>query len=116
MSGRVGHLAAGMANLLSIKPILAARNGKLEMIEKVRTRKKSWTRMIELLTADVGDSGIEQIALLHVNAEDQAAEFYRMLRTAMPSWPAQPLIASLTAGLSVHTGAGIVGAAIVRAS
>jgi len=115
MSGRVGHLAAGMANLLNIKPILAPRDGKLEMIEKVRTRKKAWNRMIELLTLDIGAGGIEQVALLHVTAEDQAAEFYGMLRAALPACPEEPLVASLTAGLSVHTGAGIVGAAIVKA-
>jgi DegV family protein with EDD domain len=114
MSGRVGQLAAGMANFLNIKPILEMESGKLELLEKVRTRKKAWERVIELTQEKVGDGKIEQLVILHVTALDGAHEFEQMLR-AQVACPEQVLFTELSAGLSVHTGAGLVGVCFVVA-
>lgn len=112
MSGRVSHVTAGMAGMLDIKPILSVQNGKLDMLEKVRTRKKSWARMIELVTADIGQRGIARACVLHVNAPDAAREFEGMLRNALPC-PADVPLVDVNPGLAVHTGAGLVGTCMV---
>ncbi len=112
MSGRVGQLAAGMANVLNIKPILTMENGKLELLEKVRTRKKAWLRMIELLEEKAAGRKIEKAAILHVTCLDDAKEFEALLRQHL-KLPEEVLFCSMTAGLSVHTGAGLVGAVII---
>jgi len=112
MSGRVSHVTAGMAGMLDIKPILSVQNGKLDMLEKIRTRKKSWTRMIELVTADVGERKIARTCVLHVKAEDAAKEFEGMLRAALPCPKDVPLV-DVNPGLAVHTGAGLVGVCMV---
>ena len=112
MSGRVSHLAAGMAGMLNIKPILSVRNGKLDLLEKVRTKKAAWARVIELAKNDIGDREIERMCVLHVVAADEANEFKQLLKKNIECPKEMPLV-PLTAGLSVHTGAGLVGVAFV---
>jgi DegV family protein with EDD domain len=110
LSGRVGHLTAEMANVLNIKPILTILDGKLDLLEKVRTRKKAWARVWELSRQHLGSAELDQIFILHVAAEDAAGEFEKGLREAIPCPEFIPKT-GLTPGLSVHTGAGLVGVA-----
>jgi len=108
MSGRVKLLSAGMAGVLNIKPILTIKDGKLDLLEKVRTRKKAWTRVIELTKEKLVDAEIDDIFILHVAAKTEATEFEKLLRENVKC-PAEIKLTELTPGLSVHSGGGLVG-------
>ena len=112
MSGRVGQVAAGFGNLLSVKPIVTMRDGKLDLLEKVRTRSKSLARVVELTGEAMAGRPIQQMAVLHVAVPDEAVALEAQLRAALPC-PPTILHAGLTAGLSVHTGAGMLGVVAV---
>jgi DegV family protein with EDD domain len=114
MSGRVSHLAAGMAGLLDIKPILTLQNGKLELLEKIRTQNKAWNRAIELSVEKAAGRKIEKMAVLNVKAREAARQFENLLRAALPC-PDEITFTDITPGLSIHTGAGMVAVIFVTA-
>ncbi len=112
MSGRVGHLAAGMAGLLRIMPILTVREGQLQLLEKVRTRKRAWSRALALVQQALDGAQPERLAIIHIHAAADARAFHAALCQHVPC-PDQVLFAELTPGLSVHAGEGLVGVVFV---
>lgn len=108
MSGRVGHLTAGIANLLDVRPILSIKDGKLDLLERTRTQGKSWARLIELAQQNSLKKNLEHLAIIHVNAPEMAHKFQNQLCSVLPC-PKEIITAELTPGLSVHTGTGVVG-------
>jgi DegV family protein with EDD domain len=112
LSGRVGKLAAGFADTLNIKPVLKLQDGKLELLEKVRTHKKALERMLELTTQSLNGKPVQRAAVIHVCNLEGAQLFRDQLCTHL-GCPADTMIVEFTAGLSVHTGAGMLGVAVL---
>jgi len=112
MSGRVGHLVAGVAGLLSVRPILTIQDGKLDLLERVRTQMKSWERVVELCAESVGERPIERMGMIYVNARDDARQLEAMLRAKLEC-PEEMLFSGMNPGLAIHAGAGLVGVVFV---
>ncbi|MBG0785187.1 MAG: DegV family protein [Anaerolineaceae bacterium] len=108
MGGRMGKLVAGVGNTLEIKPILTSRDGKLDLLEKVRTWKKARNRLVELAEACTEGKSVEKVGMIHVNNEAGVKTLHKQLGERI-SLPEDYLLAEFTAGLSVHTGSGVVG-------
>ncbi len=112
MSGRVGKFVAGMANTFNIKPILTIQDGKLVLLERVRTHKKAVERTLELVRQSVDGKSIQRAAIIHVNDLEGAQELRKLLGARL-AFPADALTAAFTPGLSVHAGSGVVGVVIL---
>lgn len=112
LSGRVGKFVAGMADTFNIKPILTMDEGKLVLLERVRTRAKAIERVMELLHHSLDGKSIERLAILHINDLERAGEFKKLM-CAEFACPDSILTVEFTPGLSVHAGSGVVGVVVL---
>ncbi len=58
MSGRVGALSAALASALNVKPIAVLKDGIVEMVGKVRTRKAALARVLEMGAEAYGNTPV----------------------------------------------------------
>ena len=112
MSGRVGKLVAGMADTLNIKPILTMQDGKIVLLERVRTRTKAVERMLELVYTSLNGYPIDRAAIIHACNPEGAEELKKILCAGV-GCPPEVIVADFTPGLSVHTGSGMVGLVVI---
>ncbi len=80
MSGRVGALAAALASVLKLKPIIELQEGMLVMTDKVRTRSRSIDRVFDKARQRF-QGRLINAAVMHVRARDVAEELYRRVQT-----------------------------------
>ena len=114
MGGRISHLQAGMAGIMEVKPILTTLDGKLEVLERIRTRKKSLSRLLELVEESLGGAKIERMGIIQADCEDEAAVFCEVVRDYFHYEGDIPIV-EFTPGLSVHSGKGLLGLAVYTA-
>ena len=67
--GRIGKARAFLGTLLSIKPILAIKDGEAHPVERVRTRERGLQRLVEIIQ---GLGPVERLSILHSTAPDDA--------------------------------------------
>jgi DegV family protein with EDD domain len=107
--GRIGGAQAMLGSALNLKPLLELRDGRIESIEKVRTKGKAINRMIELVIERTDRRSPVRLATLHANAE---AEAKSALETAAAQLnPVEKILASVSPVIGTHAGPGTVGLA-----
>lgn len=75
--GRLSNGAAVLGTLLNINPVLTfSTEGKVEVFEKVRTVKKTMSRMKELLLKEVQEPSDYKVYVIQTRAEERAQELY----------------------------------------
>ena len=85
------------------------KHGKVETVERVRTRTKARERLIELIT----ERPIERLAILHTISPDVEGFRDQVLARAPGLDPAEVSIDLVGPSVGPHLGPGCVGAAIL---
>ena len=106
--GRISGAQAAIGTFLSVKPIIAVEDGKVETADKPRTRSKSRERCIELICA----RPIERVAILHTMAPD-VDEFRAEVVRRSGVDPSTVMVSIVGPSVGPHLGPGCVGAAVL---
>jgi len=109
--GRIGSGSRFLGTALNIKPILEVVGGRVEAVERVRTRKKSLERLIELVEERVGGRKPVRLATLHANAAEDARELLAQANQRIES--IENVFSEVSPVVGTHAGPGTVGLAFM---
>ena len=107
--GRIGGASRFLGTALSLKPLLHLNEGRVDALEKVRTKGKAVNRMLDL-AAQYADGRPVRASVIHAGVPEEAE--------ALKSQVAEHLeclelhITMLSPAISIHTGPGTLGLAV----
>jgi DegV family protein with EDD domain len=109
--GRIGGGARFLGTALNLKPILEVTGGKIEAIERVRTQRKAFTRLLELIGERVAGQKPVRLGILDANAPESA----RFLREQVEQifHPEEIIMGTVSPVIGTHAGPGTVGIAFL---
>ncbi|MBI2331979.1 MAG: DegV family protein [Chloroflexi bacterium] len=105
-SGRVGTLSAALASVLNVKPIALLKDGIVDMVDRVRTRKAAIERVLDLAKENVGDSPV-YVGVVH--ARDEAAARSLLDEAKKRFNVKESFLTDLSISLVINFGPGTVG-------
>ena len=112
MSGRVKTLQAALASVLNVKPIAVLRDGDLKMEERVRTRKASLDRVVEMAKNEFGDK-LVYLAVVHAR-DPKSGE--ALLEDAKKHFNfKEAILGELGISIAANLGPGTVGLIVIPA-
>ena len=107
--GRIGGAQRFLGTALNMKPVLALQDGRVEAVERIRTKKKALNRVLELVTEQAQGKTPIRLATLHANTADEAQE---LLNTAAKQLePVETVFSEVSPVIGTHAGPGTIGLA-----
>jgi len=108
-SGRVPMVTHWATSILKIKPILAATGEDIHAVERVRSRRRSLSRLLAHVEERLDDERPLHLAVMHADAPAAAADLRAAIRQRFQ--PEELLLTEFTSVMGAHTGPGFVGVA-----
>jgi DegV family protein with EDD domain len=106
MNGRVSALQERVVSLLRIKPIIILKDGLLEIAERVRTRKKSIERIVDLVYNRIGTQKVN-VAIVHAQNPDSAGVLLNLVKEKLKI--EESIVTDLSISVAANLGPGTVG-------
>lgn len=107
--GRIGGAVRLIGTALNLKPVLALRDGRVEPVERIRTKGKAIERMLDLVEEQTKGRNPVHLATLHANAEQEAASLLEQASRRIS--PVESILTEVSPVVGTHAGPGTVGLA-----
>ncbi len=107
--GRIGGAQRFLGTALNLKPILEVTGGRVEPVERVRTKGKALDRIVELVAERCAGKSPVRMATLHADSEADAKVTLDKI-TALVH-PVESVFAAVSPAVGANTGPGTVGLA-----
>jgi len=107
--GRIGGASRFLGTVLNLKPILALEDGKVEGLERIRTKTKAHERVLELIVENTKGKSPIRLATLHANAPDEAKALLTKAEDELK--PVESIFSEVSPVVANHAGPGTVGLA-----
>ena len=96
---------------LNLKPILEVRNKPIEAIERVRTQRKAFNRLLEIVAERVSGSQLLRLAILDAKAPESAQYIREQIEHIFH--PEELIASPVSPVIGTHAGPGTIGIAFL---
>jgi DegV family protein with EDD domain len=110
--GRIGGATAFLGSMLSIKPVLYIKDGRIEPLERARTKKRAIERVLELTAERIGEAEGVHAAVMHCNVPEEAQALGEEVKARFH--PAELLVTEAGPIIGTHGGPGTLGVVFYR--
>jgi DegV family protein with EDD domain len=108
--GRIGTAAALIGTLLQVKPVLAIREGIVQPLDKVRSKRKALQQLLNDLELQVAPGQPVLCMLMHAQSPDEVHDLGVEMRKRLRC--ERMITVEVSAVVGTHAGPGVVGGAI----
>jgi DegV family protein with EDD domain len=105
--GRIGGAQRFLGAALNMKPLLELKGGRIEPVERVRTKAKAHDRLIEIVVEKCTGKSPIRLATLHANAAEDAKAILAKAESKLH--PVESVFSEVSPAVGTHTGPGTVG-------
>lgn len=110
--GRIGGATRFIGTALNLKPVLALVDGRVEPVERVRTKSKALDRVFELVAEKCKGKSPLHLAALHANAPDEAKSLLDRAQNELNA--TESILTEVSPVVGNHAGPGVVGLAYLE--
>ncbi len=104
--GRIGGAQALLGTALNLKPILEMREGRIDSVERIRTKRKAIQRAVEIVAERIKGKSSIRLAVTHAVSESDALAMLESAKDVMH--PDETMCCPLSPVIGAHVGPGTV--------